>query len=217
MTNDCEQQNMKEYYNVPSSMSSEEPMRPPRSCDDGSSCGMTTMDTLRTVAVLAPAAAAKVPSYCNLPRDKGELLLQQPPMLPRRQPHMRRSPVARRSHLPPPPPPQAADSAQPPQVFLPGGGGGTARHSCSYSTTSTASPTLRSASAYQNYRRRVPINRSRTMKTSNGSCLCGGKETSSATLGMEGTKYSSRDNFVFFSRFAQSGKRIFATSQIRSS
>ena len=99
MTNGSEQ-DFKPYYNVPlptavqsaldapsslsSECASEEPARPPRTRDDGNN----------------------VPSYCNLPSEGGRGEQAQPPMLPRRQPHLRASPVALRNQPPPPPPPR---------------------------------------------------------------------------------------------------------------
>ncbi len=195
MANDDQKDVSKEYYNVPpaqiaiepamstgttgsSSVTSEEPARarPPRVCDDGDD------------------APSKMPSYCNLPRDAtGE-----PPMLPRRQPNMRRSPVTRRSHPPPPPPPAAASS------YLPNGASAAstaAGSRCAGRTCSTSSSS-KPVTSYQSYRRRVPISRSRTATlvggsavvsrrpsaaaASSSSCRCGGAKaasSSSNTLG----------------------------------
>ena len=165
MTNGSEQ-DFKPYYNVPlptavqsaldapsslsSECASEEPARPPRTRDDGNN----------------------VPSYCNLPSEGGRGEQAQPPMLPRRQPHLRASPVALRNQPPPPPPPLPSapppTSAHPPRQhifhFPPSSSSSRDKFSCGHSTASTtASPTLR-LPVYQNYRKRSSvIGRSRTL------------------------------------------------------
>ena len=165
MTNGSEQ-DFKPYYNVPlptavplaidapsslsSECASEEPARPPRTIDESN----------------------KIPSYCNLPGDSGRSEQVQPPMLPRRQPHLRASPVALRNHHPPPPPPPPPPLAttthpsQQPIFNFPPSSSSSSREkfSCGPSSAaSTASPTLR-LPVYQNYRRRSSvIGRSRTL------------------------------------------------------
>ena len=109
--------------------------------------------------------------------------------------------MAGRSHPPPPPPPpppplpiatQTASAAS--QVFFPNAMDFQHhhhRHSTRSRSTSTASPTVRSSvAAYQNYRRRIPISRSRTSTLGGGrrpstcgGCHCGGSAAGkSATM-----------------------------------
>ena len=194
MTNGSEH-DFKPYYNVPlptaasdapsslsSECTSEEPARPPRTCDSGN----------------------KVPSYCNLPENgrgegEGEPPMQ-PPMLPRRQPHLRASPVALRGHptppLPPPPPPPppppstaltSRQSQQQQQHVFNFPPPSSSKFSCA-STASTASPTPR-LPTYQNYRKRSSVvGRSRTLAgtprrgapVAVGGCQCGKLGTAAA-------------------------------------
>lgn len=205
MTNGSEH-DFKPYYNVPlptaasdapsslsSECTSEEPARPPRTCDSGN----------------------KVPSYCNLPDcedgrgGEGEQPMQ-PPVLPRRQPHLRASPVALRCHppppLPPPPPPPLSTAttamtaptnrqSQQQHVFNFPPSSST-KFSCA-STDSTASPTQR-LPTYQNYRKRsAVVGRSRTLAgtprrgAAVGGCQCG-RLGSAAAAASESGKFDER-------------------------